>query len=749
MELSVQPDGSLPSGVVVRGSYVIDNIVGDGGMGIVYQCHHKVLGTRYALKVLDSKLARMDVIRRRFLAEAKIQATVIHPHIVHVMDVIDGEKDGGIPGLLAMVMEFVEGESLDDVIARAPLSERDAVSCALVILDAIGFAHHAGIVHRDLKPSNIMISREQSRDAMYRGVKVMDFGIAKLLQENEQRTVTGAKMGTPRYMAPEQIENARDVDERTDLYAIGLTLYEALCGRTPFEEYKEFELWKAQLTMKPPPMRTFRDDLSDRLESIVMKALEKDRANRYPNAESFQRALLSLGGYDDIALRLNPNDGVAVVTSNPKLQRKIERAIAKREETGKCGKNGKPRTVRAMASLDCVQSRVLSPSSGTQVSGQAERALSLASGVDAYGRTALEGKPVKRRQSVVELSKKNPSGHTFRRAKSADAHMPVKRAHGKPEGSAAGTAPSVLKDGGRSCTSSGIGSKMAENALAHSGMEGKPCKKRAGGRPALKIALCAVVLLFVVGIAYRYVHDMPFSADISKEARESEAILERDVEDVSQESLAYMDTPTGRMTVVPAALHWVGAGRRGGLQRKKLGAFAVDQNEVSQYQYLKCVEAGVCAPLGIVGLDLNVPVTGIGFGSAEAFCTYAGKRLPTEEEWEAAARFGGDGDGLTGVSVTCESVHCGAMKSGECRKWNPEAPQSVFSRAGWGNPGHLLNILGNVREWTTTRGQDPQKRVTKGGSFRSPKSEIKISAQKLERANGGADDLGFRCVKDL
>ena len=107
-----------------------------------------------------------------------------------------------------------------------------------------------------------------------------------------------------------------------------------LCGRKPFQDYREFELIKAQLSIKPPSMRTYRSDISDRLEAIVMKSLEKNRANRYPNAESFQRALLSLGGYDDIPLMLNPYDGTSVVQTNQKLQRKIERAMAKSNEAG-------------------------------------------------------------------------------------------------------------------------------------------------------------------------------------------------------------------------------------------------------------------------------------------------------------------------------------------------------------------------------------------------------------------------------
>ena len=793
LTFSIQPDGLLPAGAVLRGSYVIEDVIGEGGMGVVYSCHHKTLGTRYALKVLDPKLARMDILRKRFLAEAKIQAKVVHPHIVHVMDVLDSDKDGGMPGVLAIVMEFIEGEALDQMIERAPLSERDTVSCALVMLDAIGFAHHAGIVHRDLKPSNIMISAEEAKESLYCGVKVMDFGIAKLLQENEQRTVTGAKMGTPKYMAPEQIENARDVDERADLYAIGLTMYEMLCGRTPFEELREFELMKAQLTMKPPSMRTWRNDISDRLEAIIMKALEKDRANRYPNAESFQRALLSLGGYDDIKLLLNPYEGTAIVPTNQKLQRKIERAIDRTRSRNQDGEEAKknPKTRidkkrKSEAALNAVQKSVA-------VAEKAEKqaAASLAPDekqetAEAYAKT--EATPARKsptHPSIIQISREkkrtNPdakTGVTFKRGRTIHdigyAKTEIRNATGAEVSQASDNEKSKDKrqesNGHKRVHPSdhvertNENQKNSKNTVPKVDTEQKKLQTvksestESGGiqpaktsdaasknHTALKLVLIVICVLAAAGLYYRHSKNMPLPEPdhVPETVAKTDNPITFDANQVRE-----IQTETGMMTSIPAAKHWVSADRSDELKLVSLEGFSIDQTEVSYYQYSKCIEAGKCPPLGSVPEDLNQPVTGIGYGSAEAFCNYAGKSLPTVEQWEAAARYGGETNGITYVNVACDTIHFGAGR-GECKKMNPNAPESVFKRVQSANPGHILNMLGNVREWTSTPDpQDPQKHMAKGGSYQSGRSEINISVNVPMPVNSGAPDLGFRCVKN-
>ncbi|MBO4351726.1 MAG: protein kinase [Proteobacteria bacterium] len=804
LTFSIQPDGLLPPGAILRGSYVIENVIGEGGMGVVYSCHHKTLGTRYALKVLDPKLARMDILRQRFLAEAKIQATVRHPHIVHVLDVIDSDKDGGIPGVLAIVMEYVAGEALDQKLEAGPLSEKDAVSCALVVLDAIGFAHHAGIVHRDLKPSNIMISAEEAKEALYRGVKVMDFGIAKLLQEQEQRTVTGAHMGTLRYMAPEQIENARDVDERSDLYAIGLSLYELLCGRTPFEEYREFELIKAQMSMKPPSMRTFRSDISNRLEAIVMKSLEKDRANRYPNAESFQRALLSLGGYDDIPLMLNPNDGAAIVPTNQKLQKKIERAIAKSNEAAGDSKPGKK--IRNSAAKVNVTENLPKALQSARLASQSSMKAAAPS-VDPVAKTeASEPRKDKSRhhKSIVQISrekkaasapgtpsrtfKRNPSRisqlgkganlkSTAEKPSSEDvsknaksvAEKPVSLAKAKPVSSENNKKTSnpnqkpISSDKNKKTSntkskapsgennrrpSPGQMQKKSAQAPALQAKSASPARKKSN--LALKLLVFAIIVLIVVGYFLRSGH--PDEETAPAEIIQPKDVVENDdIDDVSTLPLKIIETPTGRMTVVPAARHWVSNNKSDELHQIELKeAFAIDQVEVSYYQYEKCVDAGKCPPLGVKPDDLNLPVTNIGFGSAQIFCQFAQKTLPTREQWEAAARFGGEINGITHVNVTCENIHFGASLRGECKGKNSASPENVYARVQSGNPGHILNMLGNVREWTSTPDKhDSQKNITKGGSYLSDRSEINISVDTTNPLNSGAADLGFRCIKLL
>ena len=881
---------------------MIEDVIGEGGMGVVYRCHHNILDTRYALKVLNANLARVELLRQRFLAEAKIQAMLRHPHIVHVLDVIDGQKDGGIPGVLAIVMEYVEGESLDQMLESGPLSEYDAVSCALVILDAIGFAHHEGIVHRDLKPQNIMISRQGAAEALYGGVKVMDFGIAKSLQQGDQRTATGQQMGTPRYMAPEQIENARNVDERTDLYAIGLTLYELLCGRTPFEEFKEFELLKAQLSMRPPSLRKFRPGISERLEAIVMKSLEKDRANRYPNAETFQRALLSLGGYDDIPLRLNPYEGTSHVATNQKLQDKIERTIARsgrstdklkkvpsrldnekisrmqpvalqdgepavsdredrdaaisdREdylekeiakqraiEYRKAGKVSAelPSLVKAVGkaseppSQDKAVGKVSSkkPDQGKAVSKASEhpsqvkkeKNISAARGVgrpdakmNAGSRSGthrrsflniMKGKQsqpgatgsrmVKLVHSIEHMARSGTKGgETARERQKKDAQMLENQSSvqasakrdgrlsenvsvaGKSEtvqaNASSGRVGAVRRDARKADADvqggASRGGDAARRDARKTDADGQGCASRAGdalrrddrkadaaktdeNKPALRgsgamkhrsnkalmLFMVAVFVLLAGGLYYRYTHQMPVQT-----LPEETAVVEPETADFS---LKEMDTDTGRMTVVPAGLHWVSTAKKDELHQVKLGAFAIDQVEVSYYEYGKCIEAGKCAPLKRAVEDLNLPVTGIGYGSAEAFCAYAGKALPSADQWEAAARYGGETNGITHVNVACDTVNFGSGARGECK--NNTGAESVFYRVQGGNPGHILNMLGNVREWTTTADRkDPQKHLTKGGSYKSPRSEISIGEAHAVGINSGAEDVGFRCVREM
>jgi serine/threonine protein kinase/formylglycine-generating enzyme required for sulfatase activity len=694
----VPADGILSPGAVLRGSYVVEDVIGEGGMGVVYRCHHKTLGSQYALKVLEAKLARMEVLRNRFLAEAKIQATVMHPHIVRVMDVIDSD------GILAMVMEYIEGKALDEILEEIKfLTPRTAISVALLILDAVGYAHHSGIVHRDLKPSNVMIEEKYAKDAMWKGVKVMDFGIAKLLQEEDRRTMTGVKMGTPRYMAPEQIENAREVDERADVYAIGVTLYELLCGRTPFEELREFELLKAQLTQNPPMMRNFNPNIPERLEAVVMKALEKERDKRYPSAEAFQRALLDLGNNEELKLVLKPRDVVVDLQSNQKLQRKIGKAINK--NLAKAEDAQKPK-VSAMSEKVKAQIDTASQDAFARTEAELPKAEIVAPAVD-EAKVIAKATGKKRTNKAATQENKQDNALVLKEAEIAPGRQNVKVSND----------PALVQ-------------------------------KRRKSR-ALFWVLFLMATLLVVGLVYRHYHNMQIvSVNVATSPKPEEA-PKVEVDDISRLALKINTTPTGRMVYIPAAKHWISVIKDGkpALKQEKLPSFYIDQSEVSYYHYLKCVNAQKCPPLANPPSSLAMPVSQVGYGTAQAYCEWAGKRLPSAIEWEAAARFGGDADGLSFVNVDCVSTNFAASNRDECFRKNPQGPEPVYSRPQGANVGHLYHMLGNLREWTSTHSQnDKQKYVTKGGSFKSKRSVVSISAEVAQSPNTGAADLGWRCV---
>jgi serine/threonine protein kinase len=211
--------------------YIVEEKLGEGGMAVVYRVRHATLGTRHALKVLS--ITSRDV-RDRLIQEGRVQATLRHPNVVAVTDVIDVE---GSPGLL---MEYVRGPALDHWLYNYRPTLEEALAIFRGIVAGVGHAHSKGLIHRDLKPANVMLHVDD------KGVhpKVTDFGLAKLSERNDlKRTRTGTTMGTPAYMAPEQIRDASTVDRRADLYSLGCILYELVCGRTPFGDDDIIELF--------------------------------------------------------------------------------------------------------------------------------------------------------------------------------------------------------------------------------------------------------------------------------------------------------------------------------------------------------------------------------------------------------------------------------------------------------------------------------------------------------------------------
>jgi serine/threonine-protein kinase len=279
------------AGTVIAGKYRLEHELGAGGMGSVWAAVQEPLGRPVALKVLHAALTAEAQMVARFKREAELAASIHHPNIVQVTDF--GFEDGRA----YLVMDRLEGSSLAATLAReGALSEARVRRMALQILDALEAAHARDVVHRDLKPDNIFIVRVSGMEL----VKLLDFGIASLASRGDEPTMTatGQVLGTPAYMAPEQARGKR-VDGRTDLFAVGAILYEALTGRRAFSGENYHELMFAVVEQEPPPIAEVRGDVTPELVAIVERALAKDADARWPSAKEMHAAVAALGELPD------------------------------------------------------------------------------------------------------------------------------------------------------------------------------------------------------------------------------------------------------------------------------------------------------------------------------------------------------------------------------------------------------------------------------------------------------------------
>ena len=280
-------------GQTIAGKYVLERVLGEGGMGVVYAAMHLGLEQRVAIKLLLNEDEQLEQqILERFQREARAAARIRSEHVCRVLDT--GRLDDGSPFL---VMEYLEGCDFHAELARRGRFElREAVAYMREACAALAEAHANGIVHRDLKPANLFLTQRASGT---RYLKVLDFGVSKLLAPTSSQpslTRTAAMVGSPIYMSPEQLQSARDVDTRTDLWALGAILYELITGRPPFDAESMPQLVQAVLNADPVPLASLHISAPAGFERVLLRALEKDRRLRYESAEAFSAALAPFDG---------------------------------------------------------------------------------------------------------------------------------------------------------------------------------------------------------------------------------------------------------------------------------------------------------------------------------------------------------------------------------------------------------------------------------------------------------------------
>jgi eukaryotic-like serine/threonine-protein kinase len=268
--------GLPKAGDVIGGKFVVEGVLGVGGMGAVLSARHAHLGQKVAIKVLLRHAARAPEAVARFLREAKTAVGLQSAHVVRVMDV--GTLDDGLP---YMVMEHLTGTDLDALLAaRKTVRVEEAVGFVLQAMEAIAEAHAAGLVHRDLKPANLFLTTSPDGSAL---VKVLDFGISKSSSGgsgDQSLTATTAIMGSPLYMSPEQLRSSKKVDARTDIWALGVILYELVAGRPPFEDETVTGLCSKIAADLAVPLRTVRPEIPAPFDAVVMACLQKDATLR-------------------------------------------------------------------------------------------------------------------------------------------------------------------------------------------------------------------------------------------------------------------------------------------------------------------------------------------------------------------------------------------------------------------------------------------------------------------------------------
>jgi len=303
-------------GKILKGRYNVISKIGQGGMGAVYLAEQMSVGRKVALKLLQGAYASDDEFIGRFRREARLAASLNHRNIVTVYDFDQSDDE-----TLFIAMEYLQGLKLSDVVRRdGPLDVGRAVRLGLQIANGLNAAHRVGVIHRDIKPDNIMVLGDRASEE----IKLMDFGIARIMDSGtiSNLTRTGVIMGTPAYMAPEQAEGAA-VSEQTDIYALGVVLYEMLAGSVPFKASTPSAVLIKQLQEMPVPLRKLRREVPAPIERVVMQALEKKPQKRQADMRQVVQGLQNLDG--TLVVEETPQTMVQTVVLKPETRNSLQR----------------------------------------------------------------------------------------------------------------------------------------------------------------------------------------------------------------------------------------------------------------------------------------------------------------------------------------------------------------------------------------------------------------------------------------
>jgi eukaryotic-like serine/threonine-protein kinase len=680
-------------GQTIADKYRLVRIIGEGGMGTVYEAEHVELGRRFAIKIIMPEYVRNDELVERFRREALAAAGLRHPGVVDVTD-FGRAADGSV----YLVMERLEGTPLDDLVDRGPVPIRDAVQYISQALEALGVAHERGLVHRDLKPANLFLARDATGAER---IKVLDFGIAKVVSEDRKLTATGRLMGTPLFMAPEQIERPSSVDARADIYAMGATLYLLLTGQAPVQggtlAHVLVNVMQGKVERRPG---TLRPEVPEWLSAVVERAMALQMQDRFPTAAAMKEALDQGAAHETWAARSPAREHARADT--------LPRAPAKRASEARASAKGSGRRTALIAGSLAVAA-VGAVLLGMKFTGS--------NGRDAQGPDATTRD---NRGASTSVTRTGALGSS---AAASSARAVVS---GPP------VPGMVLLAGG----SFEMGSSPEQIARARAAC-GNDCSPKSFEREERH---------------GRRVTVSPFYLD-QLEVTNAElaswlaTVTELQVRMWEGAATAYQGATPLVVLELPLGAEVLG------LTRKQGSIVPAPGNE-------------------------DKPATSVFWPAAERYCESRGKRLPTEAEWELAARGQTDRYYPWGeAEPSCENVVYGRQgPDGPCPK-SPIGPARASAQAQPSttldrSPEGVMGLAGGAREWVLDRADcdepklvlapcsaecvDPGRddrapgascRLVRGGSWYEGPAMLRAARRSYQEEGKTEPTIGFRCAR--